>query len=234
MANDGILIINKPAGWTSHDVVNKTRRLLGGVKAGHTGTLDPFATGILILLIGRATRQAIRFEHDVKGYTAEVTFGYATDTYDCTGSVTETGDPSQVDTAALLAAIEQFRGESYQVPPPYAAVKVGGVRLYKLARQGKAAVAQPRKITVHSITSDIGRFPVVTLEMVCSKGTYVRSIAHELGKKAGCPAHLSALVRTRVGEYSLADAVDFLSAVRESDVELLVRNIRTMQDTEAT
>ncbi len=233
MENDGILIINKPSGWTSHDVVNKTRRLLGGVKVGHTGTLDPFATGVLVLLVGSATRQAKRFEHDVKGYIGEVTFGYATDTYDCTGSVTETGDPSKVDRAALLADIENLRGESYQVPPPYAAVKVGGVRLYKLARQGKAAEAQPRKITIHSITGDIRRFPVVTLEMVCSKGTYVRSIAHELGKKAGCPAHLSALVRTRVGEYSLADAVDFISAARESDVALLARNIRTMQDTEA-
>ena len=229
---DGILVVNKPAGWTSHDVVNKARNLLGGCKVGHTGTLDPFATGVLVLLIGKATRQAKLFEHDVKGYDAEITFGSATDTYDCTGTVTETGDPGAVDTAAIAREIESLRGVSLQTPPPYSAVKVGGVRLYKLARKGKPAEAQPREITIHEVNGSIAAFPVVRLQMVCSKGTYVRAVAHELGRKIGCPAHLSALERTRVGDFTLADACDFLTAAKASDATMLAQNIRECREPE--
>ncbi len=233
MEYEGILVVNKPAGWTSHDVVHKTRNLLGGCKVGHTGTLDPFATGVLVLLIGKATKKAGRFEQDIKEYQAEITFGYATDTYDLTGAVTETGDPSGIDQTALMCAIDSFRGESYQVPPPYSAVKVSGTRLYKLARQGKTVEVEPRKITVHAITGHLETFPVIRLELVCSKGTYVRSIAHDLGKKVGCPAHLSALKRTRAGEYTLADAVDFLAVAETSGKSMLEASIRQLRDLES-
>jgi len=218
---EGILVVDKPSGWTSHDVVKKTKNLLNGIKVGHTGTLDPFATGVLILLIGKATKLAKYFERNDKSYQAEITFGYATDTYDCTGTTTATGDPYKVGIDTLKSAIKSFEGESEQLPPVYSAIKVGGKRLYRLARAGKKVELKPRKITIDYIESKLTDYPKVILNIKCSKGTYIRSIADQLGKKVGCPAHLSALRRTSSGKYTLDDTVDFLLFIKSGNYNKL-------------
>ena len=233
----GILVVDKPPDWTSHDVVKKTKNMLGGVKVGHTGTLDPFSTGVLILLIGKATKLAKFFENDDKSYNAEITFGSATDTYDSTGKTTETGDPNTVNRKDLTAAIRSFEGVSEQIPPMYSALKVGGKRLYKLARQGIHVDVKPRTITINSIESDITHYPKVDLSVTCSKGTYIRSIADQLGKKVSCPAHLSALCRTAAGKYTLDDAVNFLSVVDSADADTLrscIKHIDEMDFSDGT
>ncbi|MFC1650292.1 tRNA pseudouridine(55) synthase TruB [Candidatus Latescibacterota bacterium] len=217
----GILVVDKPPDWTSHDVVKKTKNMLGGVKVGHTGTLDPFSTGVLILLIGKTTKLAKFFEKDDKSYNAEITFGSSTDSYDCTGKTTETGDPNKVEMDVLNSAIKSFEGVSEQIPPMYSAIKVDGKRLYKLARKGISVEVKPRKIKISSIESDITNFPKVLLKIKCSKGTYIRSIADKLGKYVSCPAHLSALCRTAAGKYTLDDAFDFLSVVNSADADTL-------------
>jgi tRNA pseudouridine55 synthase len=228
---NGILIVDKPAEWTSHDVVQKTKNMLGGCKVGHTGTLDPFATGVLILLIGNATKNASKFSSDIKEYDAEVMFGTATDTYDLTGTVIETGNPSSVDLVTLKKTIAGFTGDLYQIPPIYSARKVRGKRLYKYARQGQIVPIEPRLITIHSIHAECGSFPAIKLSVTCSTGTYIRSLAYDLGKLVGCPAHLSALRRTRAGVYSLNNALDFKSVVESGDATLLSTSIRNMDET---
>jgi len=217
MASDGMLIVDKPQGWTSHDVVKKTRNLLGGAKVGHTGTLDPIATGILVLLVGKATKMARYFENDDKRYLAEVTFGRSTDTFDSMGTTMSTGDPGSVDMTALRDVIASFEGISEQVPPMYSAVKVGGKKLYKLARAGLTVDRKPRKIVIKKIAADVSGYPKITLDIECSKGTYIRTIAHQLGERVGCPAHLSALRRTASGNYTLRDAIDFLTVVNSEE-----------------
>ena len=218
---EGILVVDKPSGWTSHDVVKKTKKVLHGIKVGHTGTLDPFATGVLVLLIGKATKLAKYFEKDDKSYQAEITFGSATDTYDFTGTTTATGDPYVVDIDTLKNAIKSFEGESEQLPPMYSAIKVGGKRLYSLARAGKKVELKPRKVTIYYIESRLTDYPKVILHIKCSKGTYIRSIADQLGKKVGCPTHLSALRRTSSGKYTLEDAVDFLLIIKSGEYNTL-------------
>jgi tRNA pseudouridine55 synthase len=202
-ALSGILVVDKPAGWTSHDVVGKVRALLGGIKVGHTGTLDPMATGVLVLLIGKATKEAGRFSHDSKRYSAEITFGTATDTYDATGTVIAQGDPGLVDMDLLRSGIESLMGESEQLPPLYSAVKVRGKRLYQYAREGKTVERQPRRIMISRIDASFERFPVVSLDIECSSGTYIRELANRLGEMCGCPAHLSALRRTAAGGFGI-------------------------------
>jgi len=231
-AINGILIVDKPQGWTSHDVVKKTRNLLGVSKVGHTGTLDPMATGVLVLLVGKATKTAKYFENDRKQYLAEVTFGRATDTYDSTGKTTATGDPTKVDKNNLRAVIARFEGESKQIPPMFSAVKVGGKKLYQLARAGKKVECKPRKIVISRIKHDLSDYPIITLDIECSRGTYIRSIAHQLGEMVGCPAHLSALRRTASGDYTIKDAVDFLSIVESGRQSILERSLITVTDQE--
>lgn len=218
---NGILVVDKPSGWTSHDVVKKTKRLLDAKKVGHTGTLDPMATGVLVLLIGHATKQAYRFEHDSKRYLAGVTFGSSTDTYDAEGVVTVTGNPALVDPSDLKRVVDSMKGEFQQVPPMYSAVKVGGKRLYKLAREGRTIERTPRTITIESISADYTAYPVVLLDIVCSKGTYIRSIAHHLGESLGCPAHLSMLRRIASGNYTIENAVNFQAIVDSGVVDNL-------------
>ncbi len=226
---NGILVVDKPSGWTSHDVVKKTKILLNGTKVGHTGTLDPFATGVLILLVGKSTKYAQLFEKDEKRYLAEITFGYATDTYDITGSVTSQGDPDKVDIEVLRAAIKRFEGESEQYPPMYSAIKVGGKKLYQLARAGKTIDRQPRKIFIRFIEATVTNFPRINLDIKCSKGTYIRSIADQLGREVGCPSHLSSLRRTEAGKYTIAEAIDFLSIVESNDRNTLKSLINPIQ-----
>ncbi|HUT62808.1 MAG TPA: tRNA pseudouridine(55) synthase TruB [Anaerolineae bacterium] len=213
---NGILVVDKPSGWTSYDVVKKIKNLLGVSKVGHIGTLDPYATGVLVLLIGKATKSAKLFEHDKKKYLAEMTFGRATDTYDSTGKTTAIGDPYMVDMDKLKTIIRRFEGDSEQVPPMFSAIKIGGKKLYQLARAGKTISRNPRKITITMIESDLSDYPRITLNIECSKGTYIRSIAQQIGEMIGCPSHLSALRRTASGRFNITDSVDFLSLV-ESD-----------------
>ncbi len=220
----GILVVDKPAGWTSHDVVGKTRNLLK-VKVGHTGTLDPMATGVLVLLVGNATKLAPLFGDDRKRYRAEVTFGTATDTYDRTGAVIAIGDPSAVSMDTLTGALDRFRGEFEQVPPMYAAVKIGGRKLYDMARRGVTVERSARRVTVHRLEADLAGYPVIVLDIECSKGTYVRSIAHDLGMAAGCPAHLSGLRRTAAGGYTLDDALDFSAVAACNDAGAILAHL---------
>ena len=222
---NGILVVDKPPDWTSHDVVKKTKNMLGGIKVGHTGTLDPFATGVIVLLTGKATKQAKFFEKEDKRYLAEITFGYCTDTYDCTGKIISKGNPDNVDMELLESAINSFKGEMEQFPPMYSAVKVGGKRLYKLARAGKEIDRKPRKIFIRHIESNLSCYPKINIDIICSKGTYIRSIADQLGKEVGCPSHLSALQRIRSGKYRIEDAVDFLSLVESNNIIKLKSSI---------
>ncbi|CUS37051.1 tRNA pseudouridine synthase B [Candidatus Nitrospira nitrificans] len=206
-ALDGVLIVHKEAGWTSHDVVAKVRRLLGGSKVGHAGTLDPSATGVLPILVGRATRVAEYLINWDKEYHAVLRLGETTDTQDATGQVLSRVDPCEVTEDMLQAVIARFRGEQRQLPPMYSAVKVGGQPLYKAARAGRTVDRAERSIMIHQleITALHGRD--VALRIVCSKGTYVRTLCADIGQALGVGGHLSALERRRVGPLSIEQAL---------------------------
>ena len=227
---NGLLVVDKPRGWTSHDVVNKTRFMLGVKKAGHTGTLDPMATGVLVLLIGRATKLATLFENDNKRYLAEVTFGSSTDTHDAEGVVVKTGDPSVITLSSLTTAIDSFKGVITQLPPMYSAVKVGGKKLYQIARKGGTVERKPRNVTIFSLEAVLDEYPVITLDVVCTKGTYIRSLANDIGEKAGCPAHLSALRRTAAGQFTIDSALDFQAIVNDNLRDELEKGIQPLSD----
>lgn len=202
----GLLVIDKPAGWTSHDVVAKIRRLTGERRVGHAGTLDPMATGVLPVAVGDATRVIEYLADADKTYEADIAFGVETDSYDADGRVTRVSDSNAITENAIHQALDQFRGEIVQVPPMHAAIRVGGVRLYELARQGIEIEREPRRLSVYEL--DLLRWspPVVTLRIRCSKGFYVRSLAHDLGQALSVGAHLENLVRTSTGPFTLCDA----------------------------
>ncbi|MEW5899754.1 MAG: tRNA pseudouridine(55) synthase TruB, partial [Bacillota bacterium] len=209
-ALDGILIVHKPSGMTSHDVVDCLRRLTGVKKAGHTGTLDPGATGVLPVCLGRATR-LIRYLPGDKAYRAEVAFGIATATGDSFGEVIRTADASALTEEELLAALKHFQGPIEQVPPMTSAVRHQGKRLYELARQGLEVERKPRPVMIYDLrlvdVSGLGTgTPRAVIELSCSAGTYVRALCTDLGEKLGCGAHMSALVRTRAGPFTLENA----------------------------
>ncbi len=217
----GILNIDKPAGRTSHDVVAAVRRAAGERRVGHAGTLDPMATGVLVVCLGSATRVVDDLQALVKGYRARVTLGAATDSYDATGQTTSVGDPARlaaITRAEVEAALAAFRGAIDQVPPMVSALKHEGQRLYELARRGIDVERAPRRVTVHALELVDWSPPDVTLAVTCSRGTYVRSIAHDLGAALGVGGHLSALERTRVGPFGIDDAVP-LARVVEAFVE---------------
>jgi tRNA pseudouridine55 synthase len=203
---NGAVILDKPKGWTSHDAVNRIRRLAGTRKVGHLGTLDPMATGVLPLLLNRATRLAQFFTKNEKAYEATLRFGFATDTYDAEGrAITAESEPrfTRADFEGWLA---RFRGTFAQTPPAVSAKKIGGTPAYKLARREIAVDLPPVEVTITRL--EIRRFalPEVDLAVECSAGAYIRSLAHDLGALAGCGAHLSALRRTRSGAFTLAQA----------------------------
>lgn len=202
----GYLVIDKPAGWTSHDVVARVRRITGEQKVGHAGTLDPAATGVLPIAIGQATRSLEFLAGSSKTYLAEITYGVRTDSYDSDGVVQTVGPLAGIDPSSLTNALRAITGKQLQVPPMFSAIKVGGRRLYDLARLGTTVERAPRQIEIHEICQVGWEPPLLTLCIDCSKGTYVRSIAHDLGERAGCGAHLSNLVRLRTGPFTLADA----------------------------
>ncbi len=203
----GYVVIDKPAGWTSHDVVARARRIVGERRVGHAGTLDPAATGVLPLAVGLATRTVEYLANADKAYRATIRFGVSTDSADADGDVIATADPSHLTMDVLQPAIERFTGEIMQKPPMHSAIKVDGKRLYELARAGKEAEVKARPITIHEMTVIGWTAPDLTLDITCSKGTYIRSIARDLGEAVGTGAHLAGLVRTRSGPFTLADAM---------------------------
>lgn len=203
---NGLLIVNKPGGMTSHDVVATVRKLTGESSVGHLGTLDPMATGVLPLLLGRFTRLAQFFKQDSKSYTGTIRFGFATDTYDADGEVVgECMDP-ETTLEEIRSFAEEFRGEIDQVPPPYSAKKSQGVPAYKLARQGKPVALRPVRIEIRRF--EISGYEVANARFAIevSSGSYIRSIAHEMGRLAGCGAHLRSLCRVQAGEFTLEQA----------------------------
>ena len=204
---EGVLTIKKEAGWTSHDVVAKVRHILGGVRVGHAGTLDPAATGVLPLLIGRGTRIAEYLVEWEKEYRAVLRLGETTDTQDATGTVLVSRKDEQVTREAIQEVVDRFRGPLKQVPPMYSAVKVGGVPLYKSARAGKTIARDARTIIIHTLELLAIEGRDVTLRMVCSKGTYVRTLCADIGKALGIGGHMLALERRRVGPLTIDHAL---------------------------
>lgn len=204
---DGVLIIKKEAGWTSHDVVAKVRHLLGGVKVGHAGTLDPAATGVLPVLIGRGTRIAEYLVEWDKEYCAVLRLGETTDTQDATGTVLASQPTDQVTAEAIHEAVSRFRGPIEQVPPMYSAVKVAGVPLYKSARAGKTIARDARTVVIHTLEVLAIQGREVTLRIVCSKGTYVRTLCDGIGEALGVGGHMLALERRRVGPLTIDHAL---------------------------
>ena len=203
----GLLVLDKPAGLTSHDMVALARRATGERSIGHLGTLDPMATGVLPLLIGKWTRLAPFFSTAEKHYTGTIRFGFGTDTFDAEGTPTSTPQPLRLSSEQLRVLAEGFHGAMDQVPPDFSAKKVNGVPAYKLARQGKPVDLKPARITIHSFTLEEVQGDSVGFRMHVSSGGYVRSVAHEMGVLAGCGAHLSSLRRVQAGPFTLADAV---------------------------
>lgn len=205
---NGVIVIDKERGMTSFDVVAKIRKLAGTKKVGHTGTLDPDATGVLPVCIGNATRAAdIMTGSDEKRYTALLRLGSATDTQDATGKVIARGDASAVTEEALAEALSRFTGAQKQIPPMYSAIKIGGKKLCDLARSGISVEREARPIEIRSLTVLSRDGADVTLDVSCSKGTYVRTLCHDIGEFLGCHAHMAALCRTQSGHFTLSDAV---------------------------
>ena len=206
-AISGALVVDKPVGMTSHDVVQAIRNGTGLRRAGHTGTLDPRASGVLVILVGPAVRLSEYVSASDKRYQAIIRLGGSTDTFDAEGRVTPTKDPVNVTEAQFEEALQTFVGEIEQTPPPYSAVKVQGRKAYEMARQGEEVDLAPRKITVHHLEVLEWTPPEVVIDVHCSSGTYVRSLANDLGVKLGCGAYLVGLRRTKSGRFSLRDSV---------------------------
>jgi tRNA pseudouridine55 synthase len=206
-AISGALVVDKPVGMTSHDVVQAIRNGTGLRRAGHTGTLDPRASGVLVILVGPAVRLSEYVSASDKRYQAIIRLGGSTDTYDAEGLVTPTKDPVNVTEAQFETALQTFVGEIEQTPPPYSAVKVQGRKAYEMAREGEEVELAPRKITVHHLEVLEWAPPEVVIDVHCSSGTYVRSLANDLGVMLGCGAYLVGLRRTKSGRFSLRDSV---------------------------
>ena len=205
---DGILIIDKPAGITSHDVVARVRRILKTKRVGHTGTLDPFATGVMVVLVGRATRLAQFLDKDEKEYEATLRFGFETDTGDRTGSPkSQVSGPKPPKVKDVETVLYYFRGEIEQMPPMYSAKKIDGRRAYEMARKGEDFVIKEHNVFIEDFEIVSINLPEINFRITCSKGTYIRSMIHDFGRLLATGAHLSALCRTRIGTYYLKDAV---------------------------
>jgi tRNA pseudouridine55 synthase len=213
----GYLVFDKPAGWTSHDVVGKVRRILGERRVGHAGTLDPAAVGVLPIAVGLATRTVEYLSDASKAYVADITFGVTTDSADIDGTVTDIRDASGLTAADVTDALREFEGHQLQTPAMHSAIKVGGVRLYERARRGEDIEVASRPITIHDIRIVSWDAPVARVYIACSKGTYIRSIARDLGEALGTGAYMSNLVRVQTGPFTLEDAI------RIDDLEELLK-----------
>ena len=224
---NGIVIVDKPQGWTSQDVTARLRRVFGTRRIGHGGTLDPMATGVLPVFVGRATRGVEFFEHARKEYETLLRPGIVTDTQDITGTVLETREVA-LDDAGIEAALAGFRGEILQVPPMYSALKVNGQKLCDLARKGKTVDRQPRPITIHALEYLGMEGGCLRLRVDCSKGTYIRTLCQDIGQALGCGGCMEALRRTRAGEYTISQAVPLQELLDSENPAQYLRPVDSM------
>jgi len=202
-----VLLINKPLRWTSFDAVRKIRNLIRIKKVGHAGTLDPLATGLLIICTGKYTKKINEYMAREKEYTGTFTLGATTPTYDLESEPVNFKPTDFLTDDIIKDTTSKFTGEIMQVPPAHSAIKVGGKRVYELARQGKEVKLEPRKLTIHEFEIVKIEMPVIHFRVVCSTGTYIRSLANDFGAELGCGGYLSSLCRTRIGEFLLTDAM---------------------------
>ena len=224
---NGIVIVDKPAGWTSQDVTARLRRVFGTRRIGHGGTLDPMATGVLPVFVGRATRGVEFFEHAEKSYEAILRLGVTTDTEDITGTVLERREVN-VTREALEAALERFRGEILQVPPMYSALKVDGQKLCDLARKGKEVERKPRPVTIRELTLLDFTGDAAVLRVHCSKGTYIRTLCKDIGEALGCGGCMERLRRTSAGEYTIDEAIPLEKLLEAKNPGEFLRDVDTM------
>ena len=222
---DGAVLVDKPVGPTSHDVVDRIRRRFGIKKVGHAGTLDPNASGLLIILLGRGTKLSEKLMADDKVYAGTIKFGEVTDSYDADGKLVSSLPVPSLTLEQLNEAASAFVGDQLQTPPMVSAVKVEGVPLYKLARKGVEVERKPRLIHVYNFTFSRYEEPLAEFRIACTKGTYVRSIAHDLGQKIGCGAHLATLRRAVSGRFDVVDAVPLSQLLEHSTADLQKRVI---------
>lgn len=210
-----LLNVDKPVGWTSFRVVQVIRRVIQQKKIGHSGTLDPFASGVLLVCVGPATKKIAELMNLDKEYFGLISLDYETDSLDLTGTIVARST-SKPEAAMLQAIIPEFLGEIEQVPPVYSALKKAGVPYYKLARRGESVAPEKRKVTIHKIEWIDYTWPNLALTITCSKGTYIRSLARDLGRRAGCRAYLKLLKRTRIGSYKIEDALKIDKLIDEN------------------
>ena len=225
---DGVIVIRKEKGFTSHDVVAKLRGILHMKKIGHTGTLDPDAEGVLPVALGKATRLVDMITDKEKTYEAVMRLGVVTDTQDMSGTVLSEVPEFQVSEEELRTVTESFAGDYMQVPPMYSALKVNGKKLYELAREGKTVERKPRPVHFYEIEILDIDFPLVRFRVTCSKGTYIRTLCHDIGEKLGCGAAMETLLRTKVGRFTLDDAITLAQteeAVRSGEIEQRILGI---------
>jgi tRNA pseudouridine55 synthase len=227
---DGLLLVDKPPGKTSHDIVDFVRRRFNQRKVGHCGTLDPIATGLLMLVIGKATRVQDLLMAEDKEYEGTLKLGETTDTQDAAGKVLETKPVPSLDRSAIEAAFAKFTGEFDQVPPMVSAIKKDGVPLYKLAREGKVIDRPARKVRIdrHEILELA--LPIVRFRIHCTKGFYVRTYCHDLGQLIGCGGHMSALIRTRSGNFELSKAVRWSDLESAQGIDYLARHLISLPE----
>lgn len=213
----GFLLINKPKSWTSHDVIDKLRAITGIQKIGHAGTLDPFATGLLIIGVGReATREINKFVKLNKEYIATLHLGKISDTYDPEGKISDYGFEGKISEEKINKILKKFTGEQNQIPPMFSAKKVKGKKLYELAREGKEIERQPQQITIYEIELLEYNYPALKIRVKCSSGTYIRSLGYDIGLALGCGAYLEELERTKIGEYKLEEAMDIEEIIKDN------------------
>lgn len=224
---DGIVIVDKPQGWTSQDVTARLRRVFGTRRIGHGGTLDPMATGVLPVFVGRATRAVEFFEHAEKTYETVLRLGTTTDTEDMTGTVLTEENVSFTE-EQLQETLAAFRGEILQIPPMYSALKVNGQKLCDLARKGKTVERQPRPITIHELTLVERGENTLRLRVRCSKGTYIRTLCKDIGEKLGCGGCMESLRRVAAGEYTIDEAVPLQTLLDTEKPEKYLRSVDTM------
>lgn len=224
---DGIVIVDKPQGWTSQDVTARLRRVFGTRRIGHGGTLDPMATGVLPVFVGRATRAVEFFEHAEKTYETVLRLGITTDTEDMTGTVLTEENVSFTE-EQLQETLAAFRGEILQVPPMYSALKVNGQKLCDLARKGKTVERQPRPITIHELTLVERGENTLRLRVRCSKGTYIRTLCKDIGEYLGCGGCMESLRRVAAGEYTIDEAVPLQTLLDTEEPEKYLRDVDTM------
>jgi tRNA pseudouridine55 synthase len=226
---DGVLLVDKAEGMTSHDVVALIRRKLEIKKVGHCGTLDPIATGLLLLTLGRGTKIQDLLMSEDKEYAGTLLLGVTTSTQDREGEILDEREVPALDENKIRAAFEKFRGDFYQMPPMVSAIKRGGVPLYKLARQGKVVEREPRLVHVYRYSIDRIAIPEIDFSVLCSKGFYVRTYVHDIGEELGCGAHLKSLRRVKSGRFNVDQAIT-IAQIKDVSCEEILRRILTLPE----